>query len=722
MKKETVNTFEGGLNKDLNPIVTPNNILSDNLNGTFLTFNGDELSLQNDAGNTSILGPNDIGHVKLSEGFEPLAIKEYGGILYITSVKKAYDSIGRRDPKNDEVEFGSYPSPKDASYWIMPSAKSLTLSNDKDFLYKSWLISEEDFKAGRDISFSENAQNGIIGGENIWRPDNTSALYNIKLLLSLNSGVIDLTDDIWSKFQDHKTSTGTVKTHWLFDHTFNYYCPFNYKGKLLLKVEFIEPKFQINQYFDIDQDGGEYIFKVKIIPENSTSLDILGAWCEITTDHNWLDDTKRDEKNNIIYELHKVYYPVEDKEGEIAINIEQKIPVTFKDQTLGRFKYKITPKLNYNKMGSSILEWNELPDEFKNKFTITGNVIINEALKHMNWVIYNFIDHKETRLADVLALVGKDGKYIDLNQNNVDKPFVIIHESSDKNCSTSTDDFTCLGTYTTNGNFVGNVNFNKGAIEDSALEEYLETKAQRITIIGDALEGDNYALLYFDIPLDIYDGQLKNGSIKFTGGPSYYEVINDKQLKVIMEGNSGYLDVYNEGFEGVYINHINSGRTSYKIPNIINSFTYSGESEIINLEGFKPYYFKYYKTPNFSIHSLPIAEIIYEGFWTDIYKVFVQGSTTNEPTRSSIALENKGTYWYFRLNRMITVGESDGGGIFGTNIRFDGGSRVTSSDGYALSDSTLNRDNYYMKFGNPNKGYLLMPLFIQIEQGPPIIV
>ena len=45
MKKETFNTFNEGLNKDLNPIVTPNNVLTDNLNGTFITFNGDELSI-----------------------------------------------------------------------------------------------------------------------------------------------------------------------------------------------------------------------------------------------------------------------------------------------------------------------------------------------------------------------------------------------------------------------------------------------------------------------------------------------------------------------------------------------------------------------------------------------------------------------------------------------------------------------------------------------------
>jgi hypothetical protein len=59
MKKEAVNTFSGGLNYDLNPITTPNNVLTECINGTFVTFNGDELALQNDAGNTKIsLYPN----------------------------------------------------------------------------------------------------------------------------------------------------------------------------------------------------------------------------------------------------------------------------------------------------------------------------------------------------------------------------------------------------------------------------------------------------------------------------------------------------------------------------------------------------------------------------------------------------------------------------------------------------------------------------------------
>jgi hypothetical protein len=54
MKKSAVNTFGGGLNFDLNPLNTPSDILTDCLNGTLITFNADELTLQNDAGNTDI--------------------------------------------------------------------------------------------------------------------------------------------------------------------------------------------------------------------------------------------------------------------------------------------------------------------------------------------------------------------------------------------------------------------------------------------------------------------------------------------------------------------------------------------------------------------------------------------------------------------------------------------------------------------------------------------
>jgi hypothetical protein len=88
MKKESVNTFSEGLNYDLNPITTPNNVLTENINGTFITFNGDELALQNDAGNTKILIPETTNeYVTLTRGFYPIGVKEYGGVLYIVSAK-----------------------------------------------------------------------------------------------------------------------------------------------------------------------------------------------------------------------------------------------------------------------------------------------------------------------------------------------------------------------------------------------------------------------------------------------------------------------------------------------------------------------------------------------------------------------------------------------------------------------------------------------------------
>lgn len=148
MKRDSVNTFSGGVTYDVNPITTPNNILTDAVNGTFITFNGDEMALQNDAGNTTIVSSfgKDWGEYKeeevyykgaivryndgiylctnegttgtfvledwvivstvvsLSPNFKPIGLKEHGGILYIVSKKE-------EKGKDTVFEIGSYPSP-----------------------------------------------------------------------------------------------------------------------------------------------------------------------------------------------------------------------------------------------------------------------------------------------------------------------------------------------------------------------------------------------------------------------------------------------------------------------------------------------------------------------------------------------------------------------------------------------------------------------------------
>lgn len=94
-KQEATNGFSKGLNMDLNPISTPNEILTDCLNGTIITYNGNEWNLQNDMGNYSFPG------CELPDGFIPIGMKAYGDILYIIS----YDNNSKLS------QIGTFPSP-----------------------------------------------------------------------------------------------------------------------------------------------------------------------------------------------------------------------------------------------------------------------------------------------------------------------------------------------------------------------------------------------------------------------------------------------------------------------------------------------------------------------------------------------------------------------------------------------------------------------------------
>ena len=86
---------------DYHPLTTPNTVITDALNATFLTQNGNELMLQNDMGNTTIQDATTGNIMGLSPGFVPVGMKEHGGILYIASY----------NPSTKEGELGTIPSP-----------------------------------------------------------------------------------------------------------------------------------------------------------------------------------------------------------------------------------------------------------------------------------------------------------------------------------------------------------------------------------------------------------------------------------------------------------------------------------------------------------------------------------------------------------------------------------------------------------------------------------
>lgn len=90
------NTFSSGLVMDFNPTITRSDVLVNALNATLLTFNGNEMQIQQDMGN---------GRVEtafLPEGYIPVGACEFGDIIYIVSY----------NPLEDKSQIGCFPSPE----------------------------------------------------------------------------------------------------------------------------------------------------------------------------------------------------------------------------------------------------------------------------------------------------------------------------------------------------------------------------------------------------------------------------------------------------------------------------------------------------------------------------------------------------------------------------------------------------------------------------------
>lgn len=90
------NTFNEGMVLDNHPLMTPNTVLTDALNATLVTMNGNEMVLQNDMGNAR------VENAKLPPGYITIGMKEYGGIIYIACY----------NPLTNKGQIGCFPSPQ----------------------------------------------------------------------------------------------------------------------------------------------------------------------------------------------------------------------------------------------------------------------------------------------------------------------------------------------------------------------------------------------------------------------------------------------------------------------------------------------------------------------------------------------------------------------------------------------------------------------------------
>jgi hypothetical protein len=137
-RQEATNTFNDGMIKDMNPLTTPNTVLTDCVNGTLITYNGNEFVLQNDMGNYP------LPLAKLGANYIPVGIKEYGNTIYIVSY----------NPVDKMCQIGSYPSPKrnfgeehdgdSSDITVIPELNGEVTYTDLNDSLKAYLYSNKD--------------------------------------------------------------------------------------------------------------------------------------------------------------------------------------------------------------------------------------------------------------------------------------------------------------------------------------------------------------------------------------------------------------------------------------------------------------------------------------------------------------------------------------------------------------------------------------------------
>lgn len=193
---------------DYNPITTPNTVLTDALNATYITYNGNEMMIQNDMGNTLIQDTTTGNIMSLSSGFIPVGMKEHGGILYIASY----------NPETKEGEIGTIPSPLfNYTYDETPRVQNLTVNNSilSLTLPKDATISLSALESNSKIQICDYAFN--VGEQFIIKLGLTQQKLKRTILLKSGTDIVSQTKtfDLLGSFNG--SNNGAVKKYGLYD-------------------------------------------------------------------------------------------------------------------------------------------------------------------------------------------------------------------------------------------------------------------------------------------------------------------------------------------------------------------------------------------------------------------------------------------------------------------------------------------------------------------------
>lgn len=464
MKKESVNTFNGGLNYDLNPLTTPNNILTDNVNGTFVTFNGDELALQNDAGNSTInvgTEENPI-YVSLSPGFYPLAMKEYGGILYIISRNATH------------LEFGSYPSPIYLSPSEEPNTKVFSIDSSLKLGF-DMVASSVNFDPGTEVQFELTGGTSLPLDLTIFSGFNTTTqtwdrkIYKFGIYQQLESSLRDLTQE----FSMQNSPTSDNYQYWFDTPTPVYINTSNYKGKLITRLE-LEPidQFRLKSSVLSVDSNNKSNYKWTI------SLDYLST-CGIQITEATLT-YKIDGGTETVITL----YNLNSTEITLA-NV---------GQYLGKaLTFTITPIFNYI----------DLPENYTQAYTITGSKVIPDiyelvylipkspvsAIENLNKINYEYSDKilNSDLIYNEVVLQNEIGENLDLSLQTTASNYGFRWVDSKLDTKFVIPSTNVLGLYAINNNVVTSWITNNTYSNLSPLLQKLNILPLRVSGIGPEL-------------------------------------------------------------------------------------------------------------------------------------------------------------------------------------------------------------------------------------------
>lgn len=285
-------------------------------------------------------------------------------------------------------------------------------------LYEYLTLNAADFKTSRYVQFT--AATGDFSNVSVYSGSSyTPKFYKLKLFHQLNNGYLDLTDDIWKKYIAWSTKTSN---HWCSDTSFKYYCPSQYKGKLVSSIQIEDlykfqlsaiPTWKINGQLNYDLTlSVDNSLKMDIVPTNGC-VKIFKIQFEYTIDGETIIMPLIDAKIANVY-------------GNISItSIELlNIPAVYKDKVL---EYKITPKIGLT--GGDYYD-GDLPIEFLENYTIIGRTTIStefdgaKFIPMLNNTTCDLV--KVTRINNEYVLADDNGNYIDPAYDPSTIPYIFI--------------------------------------------------------------------------------------------------------------------------------------------------------------------------------------------------------------------------------------------------------------------------------------------------------